>query len=164
MLRTEFETYGHTEIEVDVHFSAGHRILGHTGKCKWLHGHSYTAKVKVAVRKLNELDMVIDFTVLKEWLKNWINENWDHNMILHAGDCLIPVARETAYDVFKGRKPYTMQCGNPTAENMAQELYLQLHNVWLNIPEVYDSLKGRYAWIKEVAIKEEEGSWARYCR
>lgn len=98
-------------------FDAAHRVLGHGGKCRHLHGHSYLAEVTVAAPALDDLGFVIDFAVLKERVGGWIDREWDHNVLLNRSDPLRDaLAREE-------RLPYLMAPGqNPTAENIAAVL------------------------------------------
>jgi 6-pyruvoyltetrahydropterin/6-carboxytetrahydropterin synthase len=104
-------------------FAAGHRILGHEGRCKHLHGHTYTAEVTVRALddSLDDLGRVLDFAAVKGLVGGWIEEYWDHNLILPEADPLWQVW-EVDKGVFEGRKPYRMRLGNPTAEHMAREL------------------------------------------
>jgi 6-pyruvoyltetrahydropterin/6-carboxytetrahydropterin synthase len=108
-------------------FDAGHRVLGHTGKCRFIHGHTYTAEVTVK-SDVNSLGMVIDFAVLKARIGDWINIHWDHNFLCHRDDPLLGLDEQTSLITYReaafgGRAPYVMGDGNPTAENMAKELY-----------------------------------------
>jgi len=57
---------------------------------------------------------VIDFSVIKEVVGKWIDDNWDHGMILCSED---PVAQA----IPRGHKMYLMST-NPTAEGMASHL------------------------------------------
>lgn len=110
-----------TTITRDFHFDAGHRVLGHEGKCKHAHGHTYTAEVEVAPIASNGLDglgRVIDFGVLKEKVGQWIEENWDHQFLLNAEDTSLGRALTK-----EGSQVYWMHRGNPTAENIAAELF-----------------------------------------
>lgn len=105
-------------------FSAGHRILGHEGKCRFLHGHNYKAEVFMQCQTLNQLGMVMDFGTIKDVVGKWINENWDHNMILNPNDPQVLHLKAT-----EDRSPFlmnyygTQDSLNPTAENMARELH-----------------------------------------
>lgn len=99
-------------------FDAGHRILNHESKCKHLHGHRYTAHVTVQGPELDELGRVIDFGVLKELIGGWIDAKWDHNVLLHCRDPLVPYVQACS----SGKEPFCMP-DNPTAENMAKWLY-----------------------------------------
>tara|TARA_R100000808_G_C2073655_1_gene100157 strand:- start:106 stop:393 length:288 start_codon:yes stop_codon:yes gene_type:complete len=60
---------------------------------------------------------VIDFSVLKQKLGGWIDENWDHGFVLGEAD-------HQARAIIGGlatQKLYIMPT-NPTAENMAEYL------------------------------------------
>ena len=105
-------------------FDAGHRVLGHEGKCRHLHGHRYRAEVTVQAPELDSLGRVVDFSVLKEKVGGWIDANWDHNVLLHRDDPLLHgyVSSAPIYDLWLGKYPYSCYY-NPTAENMAYDLY-----------------------------------------
>ena len=96
-------------------FDAGHRVLGHGGKCRFLHGHRYRALVEVSVETLNELKMVIDFYDLKAIIMPLVME-WDHGMELAQGDPLGPTLVQLGQRV-------SLVPGNATVEVMAQVLY-----------------------------------------
>lgn len=98
-------------------FDAGHRVLGHLGKCQHLHGHRYKVEVTVFTPKLDSLDMVVDFGVIREKVGKWIDENLDHNLLLNGNDPLVG----TIHWKENGRAPFIMD-GNPTAENIADLL------------------------------------------
>lgn len=100
---------------ITVHFDTAHRIIGHEDKCKYLHGHRYTLEVSVSAPKLDKLGRVIDFGVVKAAVKEWINLNWDHNVILSEEDSSLgeAIARITGQSIYY--LPY-----NTTAENIAK--------------------------------------------
>lgn len=102
-------------------FDAAHRILGHQGKCIHLHGHGYVAEVTVQAPSLDALGMVVDFSVIKEKVGKWIEDNWDHNAILNKGDPLVPFLQNNGLTT---KKPYVLlDHRNPTAEELAEELF-----------------------------------------
>lgn len=107
------------EITKTLEFDAGHRVLGHEGRCACLHGHRYKIEVTVTAEELDCLGRVIDFSCLKLLIGGWIDANWDHNMILHPDDPLLRTVEVI------NRTPYVMPRSNPnpTAENIAKELY-----------------------------------------
>jgi 6-pyruvoyltetrahydropterin/6-carboxytetrahydropterin synthase len=99
-------------------FDAGHRIIGHEGKCKYLHGHHYIAEITIESKTLNDLDMVVDFSAIKARVGKWIDDNWDHNFLLFTKD---PLKNSTT---IHGREFFIMPQGfQPTAEAMARVLY-----------------------------------------
>src|SRR5690349_9866513 len=110
----------------DIYFEAGHRVYGHESKCAHLHGHSY--KLSVTARKksgLDNLGRVIDFSVLKSTIEEWVQEHWDHGMILFREDPLAKAFRpssEVESPLF-GHKHFLLTY-NPTAENLAKYILL----------------------------------------
>jgi 6-pyruvoyltetrahydropterin/6-carboxytetrahydropterin synthase len=56
-------------LRVKASFDAAHRIEGHQGPCKNLHGHRYQVEVEVAATDLDKLGMVMDFGVVKAKLE-----------------------------------------------------------------------------------------------
>jgi 6-pyruvoyltetrahydropterin/6-carboxytetrahydropterin synthase len=100
-----------------IEFDAAHRVVNHGGKCKFLHGHRYVLEVTIASKILTSLGMVIDFGELKSIIKGWIDNNLDHNVILHNVDKNIGDVIEQSTN----QKIYYMD-RNPTAENIAIHL------------------------------------------
>lgn len=101
--------------------SCGHRVVGHEGKCRYLHGHNYRIHFYCQANQLDSVGRVIDFSVIKSTLCEWLEVNWDHKMLLWNRDPLFdevgfdqPV---TAFTLGIVRVPF-----NPTAENMAEYL------------------------------------------
>lgn len=96
--------------------SCGHRVVGHEGKCRNLHGHNYRIHFEVmAMKGLDELGRVLDFGVIKSRLCMWLEENWDHKFILSDNDPLQHALLEVDPTIVL--VPF-----NPTAENMAKHL------------------------------------------
>jgi len=108
--------------------SCGHRVVGHENKCKYLHGHNYRVHFVCEAEQLDDIGRVIDFSVIKEKLCMWLENNWDHKFLAWRGDKLL----QEVFHVL-GTNAYGKACGdlgeslvwlpfNPTAENMAQYL------------------------------------------
>lgn len=117
-------------------FDAGHRVLGHESKCANLHGHRYVAEVTVEDVSLDTIGRVIDFAVIKKEIGEWIDDNWDHNILLNMDDPLTTLyhfpelkishtQNVRAKDVFGKKNPYVMPPSfpNPTVENMVAVLF-----------------------------------------
>jgi 6-pyruvoyltetrahydropterin/6-carboxytetrahydropterin synthase len=109
-------------------FSAGHRVHGHESKCSNLHGHNYRVTFTCQAHKLDSVGRVIDFSVIKTELCDWLEDNWDHNFLLWEKDDSVIAQLLNCSHGFFGviRVPF-----NPTAENMASHL-LQVGNRLLN--------------------------------
>ncbi|WP_329903222.1 6-carboxytetrahydropterin synthase [Porphyromonas pogonae] len=94
----------------------GHRVVGHENKCRHLHGHNYRIFFKCTSDQLDELGRVIDFAVIKEKLCMWLENQWDHKMILWEKDPLLKDLKQLIpEDIIE--VPF-----NPTAENIAMYL------------------------------------------
>jgi len=100
-------------------FDAAHRVLNHGSKCRFLHGHRYVAEISLTSQSLDSLGFVMDFAEVKNLIGGWIDQNWDHNTILHTDDPIASIMR-AKHGIFE-RPPFTLPY-NPSAENMA--LYL----------------------------------------
>ena len=91
-------------VSVRQHFDAAHYLRGYKGKCEQLHGHRFQVMVTVEASKLDDAGMACDFTVLKKYL--WeILEQFDHV-------CLNELA---PFDTI-----------NPSSENIATTIYQRL--------------------------------------
>lgn len=130
-------------------FDAGHRVLGHEGKCATPHGHRYVAELTVSADALDSLGRVIDFSVIKTLVGGWIDANWDHTMILHPDDPLLQYC-----GLIGPRPPYVIprrddgpfqSDGNPTAENMSKYLFgvagelLRPHGIRVEAVRLYET-------------------------
>jgi 6-pyruvoyltetrahydropterin/6-carboxytetrahydropterin synthase len=100
-----------------IRFCAGHRLLGHGGKCEYFHGHNFIADFFVTGDDVDEVGRVVDFAELKRVLKGWIDEHWDHSFILSEDD----ENGIAALDMVVPRRYYLLPY-NPTAENLATYL------------------------------------------
>lgn len=118
----------------------GHRQHKHNGHCSLIHGHSWTFEFEFAAEELDEAGFVIDFGGLKK-LKQMINEEFDHTLVLNQDDPLRPaieamgIAKVTVVD----------SC---SSEGIAK--YLADDVAWL----VDDLTSGR-AWLYRVTVHED---------
>jgi 6-pyruvoyltetrahydropterin/6-carboxytetrahydropterin synthase len=93
----------------------GHRVCGHEGKCRNLHGHAYVIHFTCEAEGLDPLGRVIEFGVIKSHLCQWLEDNWDHRMLIWAQDHMLDELRTIDPSVVA--VPF-----NPTAENIAAHL------------------------------------------
>lgn len=115
---------------------AGHRVVGHESKCRHLHGHNYKFHFKVAPKKgsqeinsilLDDVGRVIDFSVVKTTLCQWLEDNWDHKFLAFEKDPMIKALyyatpkdiNATFNDMYTFQQSVVFLPFNPTAENLA---------------------------------------------
>lgn len=100
------------KIVKEMTFDAAHRLPGHSGACRNLHGHTYRLRVTVS-DTLNESGMVVDFGLLAKQIK----ERYDHATILDitTADGLLDLCRRNGWKVVRLH-------GSPTAERIAQDI------------------------------------------
>lgn len=105
--------------------SCGHRVFGHESKCAHLHGHNYRIHFVVEPEcgsipgleriGLDAVGRVIDFSVIKAVLCEWLEANWDHRFLVWEQD--------PALFALRAIDPTVVSCPfNPTAENIADHL------------------------------------------
>lgn len=101
-----------------IYTETSHRLMNHKGLCRNLHGHSY--KWEVTISKMGELDemtgMLIDFHDIKDLLKEFIDEPFDHATVLSNQDYAL---RDFLED--QGFKLLLLDT-HPTAENFARKV------------------------------------------
>lgn len=119
---------------------AGHRVVGHESKCRHLHGHNYVFHFHVAPKPidgvsvkgdpLDQVGRVIDFSVVKSTLCEWLENNWDHRFLHWEEDKLMTGIASLIED---SNRPGFIEAKdeihffdslvslpfNPTAENLA---------------------------------------------
>lgn len=119
-------------------FSYGHRILA-PGPCSRLHGHN--ARVYFTVEgEVDKFGHIVDFSAIKETYCKWLEEFWDHRMILHRDDPLFGLISVTAWGV-QGLVNVDF---HPTAENLATWLLRHLRSEY------------KHPQVQLVSIKWEE--------
>jgi 6-pyruvoyltetrahydropterin/6-carboxytetrahydropterin synthase len=99
-----------------IEFCYGHRLLDYAGKCKHLHGHNGLAVIELSAEALDAKGMVVDFSEIRDRIKNWIDENLDHRLILSKKDPALAKLQEL------GEPVYVIDT-NPTAEAIAKLLF-----------------------------------------
>ncbi|MCR4400171.1 MAG: 6-carboxytetrahydropterin synthase QueD [Syntrophomonadaceae bacterium] len=117
-------------IAVRANFAAAHYLRGHQGACAGIHGHTWEVEVVVRGRGLNELGMLMDFDELKQLLGARLQE-YDHALLNE---------REAFASL------------NPTAENLARQLFAALAA----------EVRGRGAELERVTVWESPRAWASY--
>lgn len=130
--------------------SCGHRVVNHESKCKHFHGHNYRVHFRIQAKNgLDEIGRVLDFSVIKSILCEWLEQNWDHRMILWSED--VQASEMQKLDPIG----VVLVPFNPTAENMAEyllnvvgplELPTSVQLVEVKIEETYKCHAGARLW------------------
>ena len=141
-------------------FCAGHRVPLHESKCRHLHGHNYVVFFHATAKQLDGVGRVIDFGVLKERLGGWIDEQWDHGLVMQESDpaaqavsaAMIAADPELSVKLYSThqQKLYIIP-EPPTAENMAAYLLRMVS------PQL---LEGTGVAVTKVVLWETENCYA----
>lgn len=123
-------------------FCYGHRLLQYQGKCGRLHGHNGLARITLRSAELDRQGMVADFDQIERAMRRHLDESFDHRLLLHREDPLVPVLRAAGEE-------FVAVDVNPTAENIARLIFE--HARAAGFPVV------------EVQLVEQQGSTATYC-
>lgn len=94
------------EVRVEADFAAAHFLADYHGKCEALHGHNYRVLVHVRGKNLDGGGMVLDFTLVKGFLRR-ICGSLDHKNL-------------NDMEVFKN---------NPSAERIAFYIFEELNRM-----------------------------------
>ena len=107
------------QIRIEFTFDSGHRLLNYDGKCAYPHGHTYRAEIFLESNKLNSLGLVYDFTDLKDKIKTWTDDNWDHAFLVNSQDQELIEGLNSTELV----RLYKFSDENPSCEVMSRKLY-----------------------------------------
>lgn len=108
--------------------SCGHRVAGHEGKCRNLHGHNYRITFEIESKDgLDEVGRVLDFSVIKQHLCIWLEKHWDHRFLCWQKDAAMHHVLNRISDspdlvVSMVHESIVWTPFNPTAENMGKHL------------------------------------------
>lgn len=123
------------KVQTRVEFDGAHFLLNSDTPCDVLHGHRWVVDVVLKSETLNKNGFVINFTILKKWLKEMV-EPLDHNLV-----------------------NYFME--NTTAENLSFHFFCYLHKkLWR-----YNKQNNMNVEVEEVRIAETPNNIASFsCR
>ncbi len=124
-----------------ISFCYGHRLVGHAGKCRYLHGHNARAVITLESDTLDEQGMLVDFQELGI-VKDWIDAELDHQMILSREDPLVPLLRDAGERI-------VVVDWNPTAEHLARM--------------IFERVEATGYPVRDVTLWETETCRASYC-
>lgn len=151
-------------VEKEFKWEMAHRLVGfdwekekpvnYCDNCKNLHGHSYTAVVKMSFiaknphdQCLDEFGMLYDYNKMKK-LKKWIDDNLDHCVMVSSFDKdLLKFVKSQ-----KGRDKHFVVETPSTAENICKIIF----------DVASEMLDDERAQVCEVRVKETATSEATY--
>lgn len=132
-------------------FDAAHRVMNEKIKCFNLHGHRFKVEVTFEYTHKGGLGYAIDFKEIKRIIGAWIDEHLDHATILNPHDeQLIAFCKNMNWRL------YVMGMGmlsdrNPSAENIASELFYTFSQFFLN--------GSAGVWLKKIRLYETPNCW-----
>lgn len=110
----------YTELEL------GHRLItSYAMKCQHFHGHRYEVEITVSADKLNEDNMIVDFKLLKEIVKEVLDDKWDHAFCLRSDDPMVEALKKD-----KHIERLHIVDFNPTLEWMVKYWYQELNKAF----------------------------------
>ena len=112
-----------------IDFCYGHRLLDYDGVCKHLHGHNAVVEVDVRAERLDDRNMVADFSDIKRLVKGWIDRELDHKMILRHDDPLVALLQAAG-------EPIYLLDSNPTVERIAKLIFDKSRELGLDVAAV----------------------------
>jgi len=116
-------------VTMRIEFCYGHRLLDYDGVCKHPHGHNAVSEVEVRAQTLDSRAMVVDFGDISRLLKEWIDREIDHKMILRHDDPLVGALEALGEPVYR-------LDSNPTAERIARLIFDAAHELGLPVVRV----------------------------
>lgn len=118
------------ELGIVQEFAAAHKLNNYEGNCSNIHGHTWKIEIVVKGNELDTTGMLIDFRKLKQIAGELIKEKYDHKFLNEI-------------------KPFDRI--NPTAENIAREIYKEMEKM----------LEGM-AKVKYIKVWESSTAYALY--
>ncbi|MDG6302071.1 6-carboxytetrahydropterin synthase QueD [Glaesserella parasuis] len=138
------------KIAKEFSFDMAHMLDGHDGKCKNLHGHTYTLQVEIAGELHTggaKSGMVMDYSDLKAVVKQHILDKMDHAFIYDSTsekECKVATLLQSLDSKTFGIPART------TAEQMAKY--------------IFDTLKAEGLPVSLIRLWETPTSYCEYCR
>ena len=104
-------------------FEMAHQLINSYTECchQTIHGHSYVLELFFQSFVLDPTGMVIDFGNISDLVKDYIHKTFDHALIMPES-----MDKEYLYCLTKYNKKIVIVDYNPTAEEMAKRIYINL--------------------------------------
>lgn len=127
-----------------------HRQHTHGGHCKQVHGHNWDFEICLEAEELDENGFVYDFGNFG-WLKRWLEETFDHTILINKDDPEINTFR-----VLDGKVLNLIEVESCSSEGIAKMVYekiqerIKAHKSHRNVKLVY------------VVVQEDTNNSAQY--
>jgi 6-pyruvoyltetrahydropterin/6-carboxytetrahydropterin synthase len=138
-----------SSVTVSHNFETAHRLPHLPGKCVSLHGHSWWVEVTVAAPQLDDDGMVVEFGRFKAALREWIDRNLDHGVMLGPHDPLVEPLRAESCKVYLTPSWPTVEAVAAHLAAVADELLYGIdHATGARVSgvEVYETHVNRAGW------------------
>lgn len=116
---------GHTEILLNHHFDAAHRLpqlAGGNSKCASLHGHTWHTTLGIT-GPVQDDATVVEFSTIKHAFRRFIDDAFDHGTLIGFADPLLPVFQDHHMKHFVfGNDSFADDLPWPTVEGVAAVL------------------------------------------
>ncbi len=117
-------------ITVKHNIEIAHRLTVLQGKCQNIHGHSMKVHLELYVEfedgyARDEMDEILDYGKVKEKFRSYLNENYDHRLVLNEDDVwALRLWTEDGSIKYPSDTPHPLPGlkkvpGDPTTENLA---------------------------------------------
>jgi 6-pyruvoyltetrahydropterin/6-carboxytetrahydropterin synthase len=135
-------------------FEGAHQLFKAYSDCcsSTIHGHSYVVEIFFRDNRLDDTGMVIDFGEISDCFRKYINEEWDHCLIMPS-----TFSDEYLNLLGKYNKHLRIVTYNPTAENMAKDMYGVLKHM---LEQKVGTVQSRMLWM--VRVHETVTGYAEY--
>lgn len=139
-----------TSVTIAHNFETGHRLPILPGKCQSLHGHSWWTHVTVTAP--DGPNTIVEFGLLKKHLREWIDANLDHGLMLGAddplADLLTAYGKVFVFDPGEPRESLTYGLAWPTVENTARLIERVADRI------LHDITRAPGAYVSQVKVSE----------
>lgn len=138
------------------HFEAAHQLVD--GSCSnaacsaTIHGHSFKVELVLSCQRLDRNGMVMDLDILSRLTP--VVDKYDHALILPL---TVPTYLQTQLEEHNSK--IVVVDFNPTAENLAMELYYDFVKV---LSTQLEAREGDRLHVESVRLHETEGGWAEF--
>jgi 6-pyruvoyltetrahydropterin/6-carboxytetrahydropterin synthase len=145
-------------------FDSGHRVMNERMKCFNVHGHTYLYELTFEFDNSKEIGYPVDFKEIKRVACEWIEIYLDHGFIANPKDVeVIDLVKRLDNKLWVMTLNGEGEYCNPTAENIAKELFLAIdaisHN-WhkglrLSLIKLWETPNCHTTCVRESMTKEE---------